>query len=197
MRESSSGRVMDWREGRRLRAWELYQAGWKQCAIAAALGVTPGAVSQWFKRARLGGPPALRRHPAPGPVPKLTAEQRAGLPGLLARGAEAFGWRGDVWTAPRVATLIRDTFGVRYHPAHISRLLRAIGWSPQKPRRRASQRNEAEIAAWFAERWPALKKGQMRRGAPSSGPMNRASTCFPPSFAAMPHAGTRPPCASR
>src|SRR5918911_549897 len=196
MHESSSGRVMDWREGRRLRAWELHEDGWKQCAIAAALGVTPGAVSQWFKRARLAGPAALRRHPAPGPAPKLTTKQRAGLPALLARGAEAFGWRGNVWTAPRVAVLIQDTFGVRYHPAHLSRVLRAIGWSPQKPRRRASQRNAAEIAAWFAERWPALKKGRSERGARSSGPTSRASICYQRSSAATPHAGTRPPCAS-
>ena len=164
MHESSSGRVMDWREGRRLRAWELHEAGWKQCAIAAALGVTPGAVSQWLKRARLDGPAALRRHPAPGPAPKLTAEQRAWLPTLLARGAEAFGWRGDIWTAPRVAVLIQEAFGVRYHPAHVSRVLRAVGWSPQKPRRRASQRNEAEIAAWITERWPALKRGPTMKG---------------------------------
>jgi transposase len=197
MQESSSDRVVDWREGRRLRAWELREAGWKQATIAAALGVTPGAVSQWLKRARLGGRAALRRHPAPGPTPKLTAEQRACLPALLARGAEAFGWRGDVWTAPRVAVLIQEAFGVRYHPAHVSRVLRAVGWSPQKPRRRASQRNEAEIAAWFAERWPALKKGRSERGARSSGPTSRASISCPPSSAATPHAGTRPPCASR
>src|SRR5919199_1358353 len=176
MHESSSARVVDWREGRRRRAWELHRAGWKQAVIAAALGVTPGAVSQWLKRARLAGPAALRRRPAPGPAPKLTPEQRACLPALLARGAEAFGWRGNVWTAPRVTVLIQETFGVRYHPAHVSRVLRAVGWSPQKPRRRASQRNEAEIAAWIAERWPALKRGRTRRVAPSSGPTSRAST---------------------
>src|SRR5918911_2654596 len=121
MHESSSGRVLDWREGRRLRAWELHQAGWKQCTIAAALGVTPGAVSQWLKRARLDGPATLRRHPAPGPAPKLTAEQRAWLPTWLARGAEASGWRSDVWPPPRrVAVLIQEAFSVRYHRSHVS-----------------------------------------------------------------------------
>jgi len=175
----------DWREGRRLRAWALKAKGWSQQKIAEALGVTAGAVSQWMRRGREGGVEALERRVAPGPTPKLTAEQRAQVPELLGRGAEAFGFRGDVWTAKRVATVIRQEFGVRYHPHHIGKLLRAVGWSVQKPVQRASQRNEAEIEAWRTERWPALKKGLTRRDEPSSGSMNRASTCSPVSSARM------------
>jgi transposase len=160
---------VDWREGRRLRAWELKQQGWQQQAIAAALGVTPGAVSQWLSRAKQGGIEALRRRPAPGPAPKLTPEQRAQIPALLARGAEAFGFRGEVWTARRVATVLRREFGVTYHPNHVGKLLRAAGWSAQKPIRRATQRDEAAIAAWYADRWPALKKRPSRKGGRSSG----------------------------
>src|SRR6266516_7157470 len=93
----------DWREGRRFRAWELKQQGWTQRLIAAALGVTPGAVSQWMTRAAEGGVEALRTRLRPGRTPKLTAEQRARIPDLLARGAEASGFVGDVWTTPRVA----------------------------------------------------------------------------------------------
>jgi transposase len=75
---------LDWREGRRRRAWELKEQGWKQQDIAAALGVTSGAVSQWVKRARSEGvEEGLRAHPAPGPAPKLTPEQLAQLPALL------------------------------------------------------------------------------------------------------------------
>jgi transposase len=153
----------DWREARRLRAWELKQQGWPQQTIAVALGVTPGAVSQWLKRAAEGGVAALRTRLRPGPTPKLTAEQRARIPELLARGAEAYGFAGDVWTTPRVAAVIEREFGVHYHPAHVSRLLRAIGWSLQRPIRRATQRDEAASAAWDAERWPALKKGPIRK----------------------------------
>jgi transposase len=154
----------DWREARRLRAGELKQQGWPQQTIAAALGVTPGAVSQWLKRAATGGAGALRTRLRPGPTPKLTPEQRARLPAVLARGAEAYGFVGDVWTTARVAAVIERAFGVRYHPAHVSRLLRALGWSVQRPLRRATQRDEAAIAAWYAERWPALKKGPKRKG---------------------------------
>jgi transposase len=88
----------------------------------------------------------------------LTTDQVAQLPALLAPGAEAYGYRGQVWTTKRVADLIYHTFGVRYHPAHISRLLRLVRLSVQKPIQRATQRNEAAIRVWLQERWPALKK---------------------------------------
>ncbi len=160
---------LDWREGRRQRAWELKQEGWKQQDIAAALGVTPGAVSQWLKRAREQGVAGLRRHPAPGRQPRLSAGQLAQLPALLERGAEAYGFRGQVWTGKRVAEVIRCTFGVAYHPAHVSRLLHALQHSVQRPVARATQRDERAIQAWWQERWPALEKRRPRKGAPSSG----------------------------
>jgi transposase len=154
----------DWREERRKRAWALKQEGWPQKDIARALGVSEGAVSQWLKRAReVGGIEALKRRPAPGTTPRLRAEQRAQLPTLLARGAEAYGFRGDVWTARRVAQLITDTFGVRYHRDHVSRVLRQIGWSRQRPVTRATQRDEQAIKQWQEERWPALRKKQSRK----------------------------------
>ena len=159
----------DWREGRRLRAWELKQQGWSQALIAAALGVTSGAVSQWMRRGREGGVAGLRRRIAAGPQPKLSAEQRAELPVLLAQGAQAWGYTEEVWTTRRIAAVIEQAFGVRYHPSHVSRLLKAIGWSPQKPAVRATQRDEAAISAWYAQRWPALKRGRNAGVSASSG----------------------------
>lgn len=155
----------DWREGRRLRAWELYEAGWSGARIAEALGVTRGAVSQWLSRGRTGGREALRSQPRPGKQPRLTAEQRAQLPALLAKGAEAHGFVGDVWTTGRVAAVIKRAFGVGYHPAHVSRLLRRLGWTLQKPVRRASQRDEAKVTAWREQEWPALQAKPGRRSA--------------------------------
>jgi transposase len=146
---------------------ELHEAGWIGERIAEALGVTAGAVSQWFARARVGGHEALRTHPPPGPTPKLTAEQRAALPAVLAKGAEASDFVGDVWATKRVAVVIQRVFGVNYHPAHRSRLLRQQGLSVQKPVVRATQRNEAAITAWQAERWPALEAKPARSTAPS------------------------------
>jgi transposase len=155
-----SKEATDWREGRRLRAFELKQQGWSQQQIAEALGVSKGAVSQWMKRARDGGgAQALKRRPAPGARPRLSEEQRTKLPELLKRGAEAHGFRGEVWTCERVAIVIRKEFGVGYHPAHVSRLLKALGHSLHKPQRRANQRDEGAIERWKEERWPQLKKG--------------------------------------
>jgi transposase len=112
----------DWHEERRKRAWALNHAGWLQKDIAVALGVSEGAVSQWMKRAReRGGEKALTRQPPPGMIPRLSGEQQAQLPGLLVSGAEAYGFRGDVWTAKRVADLIWRHFGVCYHPDHVIR----------------------------------------------------------------------------
>jgi transposase len=157
----------DWREGRRMRAWELHEQGWKQKDIAAALGVSEGAVSQWLKKANALGAEGLRHHPAPGATPKLTAEQRALLPALLALGAEAFGFRGQVWTTERVAQMIKHAFGVSYHPAHCSRLLRRIKYSQQKPIQKATQRDEVAIQSWKDERWEALKKRPKTKNGPS------------------------------
>src|SRR6187431_2243510 len=106
MEQEKTG-ATEWREGRRLRAWELKQAGWTQPAIAEALGVTAGAVSQWMRRGREGGIAGLKRRSRPGPARKLTDEQRAQVPALLVRGAESFGFRGEVWTAKRVTAVIR------------------------------------------------------------------------------------------
>jgi transposase len=159
MEKKLSSRATDWREGRRLRALELKRKGWKQRDIADALGVTKGAVSQWMKRAKEEGVQGLLRKPPPGAQPRLSEEQRERIPELLDRGAEAYGFRGEVWTCERVAGVIREEFGVAYHPAHVSRLLRALGLSLQKPARRANQRNEEAIERWKQERWPALKKG--------------------------------------
>jgi len=160
----------DWREARRKRAWDLYQQSWLQKDIAVALGVSAGAVSHWLTRARTrGGVDALTRHPAPGRVARLTAAQRAQIPGLLERGAEAYGFRGDVWTASRVAEVIWQTFGVRYSRDHVSTLLRRLGWSRQQPIERATQRNAEALRQWSEERWPALNKRATNSERPSSG----------------------------
>ena len=114
----------DWREARRRRAWELYQRNWSQARIAASLGVTQGAVSQWLKSAREGGLAALRPHPSPGRRAALTEEQGRQIPTLLARGAKAYGFDDNRWALRRVAAALEHVYGVRYHPAHVSRLLR-------------------------------------------------------------------------
>jgi len=164
MANKQAFQATDWREGRRLRAWELEQKGWQQKDIAEALGVTPGAVSQWLKRAREKGVEDLKRKTGAGAPRRLSEAQLAKLPDLLRQGAEHFGFRGDVWTRRRVATVIRQTFKVSYSERHVGRILKSIGWTRQKPIHRASERDEAALQTWGESTWPELEKKPSGRG---------------------------------
>lgn len=148
----------NWREYRRLRAWEMHEQGYKQGEIAEALGLTQSAVSRIIARAKAGGVAALQHHKPPGRRAQLSAEQRQQLLTELAQGAEAHGFRGDVWTTARIAQFIAQRFGVQYHRDYIGPLLRQLGWSAQRPIVRASQRNEAAIEQWVEVTWSELKK---------------------------------------
>jgi transposase len=152
----------DWREWRRLRALHLKQQGWYQRDIAEALGVSEEAVSRWLARARDGGPEALLAHPAPGHPAKLSADQKRLIPEFLWHGAEAYGFRGQVWTRARIARVIEEEFGVRYHKGHVGRLLQELRWTPQVPIRRAIQRDEEAIRRWRGEVWPDLLRRARR-----------------------------------
>lgn len=116
--------------------------------------MTKGAVSQWLSRTRAQGPQALRHCKPPGRQPKLVHQQGLQLLELLAQGPPAFGFRGDVWTQPRVAEVIRRHFGVKYHPSQVGRILKQYGWSRQKPSRRAQQRDEEAIRCWKLVSYP-------------------------------------------
>jgi transposase len=136
--------------------------GWSRHDIAEALGVSPVSVSRWLARARDGGAEALRTHPRPGRPPKLSAAQKRLIPEFLWHGAEAYGFRGEVWTCARVARVIEEEFGVRYHKDHVGRLLQELHWTPQVPIRRAIQRDEEAIRRWRTEVWPDLLRRAQR-----------------------------------
>jgi transposase len=120
------------------------------------------SVSRWLARVCEGGPAALRAHPHPGPTPKLSAAQKCLLPEFLWHGAEAYGFRGEVWTCARIAQVIQEEFGIRYHKGHVGKLLQALHWTPQVPLRRALQRDEQAIQRWRAEVWPDLLRRACR-----------------------------------
>ncbi len=152
MGKTLSSQATNWREGRCLRAWELHQKGWKKQAIAEALGVSQGAVSQWLKRVRESGVAGLPHRPPPGAAPRLSSEQGDQLLELLSQGAESLGFPSAVWTQPRIAALIRDRFGVSSDPSQVGRILKTSGWSRQKPVHPATQRNQEAIRRRKKER---------------------------------------------
>jgi transposase len=148
-------RFHDWREWRRFRAIQLARLGWTHRDIADALGISEQAVSQWLAQLAIGGSEALLSHPHGGHA-KLTAQQKALIPDFLWHGPEAYGFHGEFWTCARIVKVLKEELGVSYHKDHVSRMLRALGWTPQIPITRAVQRDEDAIERWRQERWPQL-----------------------------------------
>ena len=172
MRPNGSGEEL---ERRRLRALSLLDEGLLPVEVARRVGVDRRSVRRWKAAARQGGREAVRARPTPGRPTKLSARVRGRLEAVLLRGAQTAGFPTDLWTCPRVADIIHRRFGVRYHVHHVGRLLRALGWSPQKPRRRAIERDEAAIQRWVKEEWPRIKKTPPVAGRRSSSATKRAS----------------------
>jgi transposase len=152
-------------ERRRRRAVERVRQGEKPTVVARVLGVNRTSLYRWRKAAERG-PQALAAVPQRGPPPRLSDDQLRELEGLLRQGADRHGWPNRLWTTARVAQLIRRHFGVSFHPDHVGRFLRRrLGWSPQKPRRRARERDEGAIARWKAETFPRVAREAFARGA--------------------------------
>jgi transposase len=153
---ATDGMPKDWREWRRFQAMRLKQENWYQRDIAEALGVTEVSVSHWLAHVRTGGASALLSRPIPGRPAELSPARQRMIPELLWHGAEAYGFRGSVWTCGRVAKVIEEEFGVAYSKSQVSRLLKRLDWTPQMPIRRASQRDEPAIEYWRKQTWPRL-----------------------------------------
>lgn len=150
-------------ERRRRRAVALLNKGHGVRQTARMVGASPGAVTQWRKAYEQHGDGGLRAKPHPGRPPKLSAKQRQQLARLLAKGARKHGYATELWTLKRVGDLIRKQFGVRYDPSSVWHILRRMGWSCQKPERRARERDEKAIARWRANHWPRIKKSAKKR----------------------------------
>jgi transposase len=147
-----------------LRAIILKEKGWCQRLIAEALGVSESAVSKWCRPEWEEGLKSSFTHPHMGAPPRLTDAQKRMIPDFLWHGAEAYGFRGQIWTCARVGKVIEQEFGVSYHPHHVARLLKQLKWTPQKPITQAAQRDEEEIRHWRLVVWPDLKKKPIARG---------------------------------
>jgi len=137
----------------RVRAFRLYQRGMAQSKIARQLHVTKQAVFQWKTHWEKDGLAGLQFPGRAGRKPKLTPEQLMELETLLLQGPKAHGYVTELWTSRRIQEVIAKHFGVRYHPNHIWRVMRALGWSCQRPTRQARERKEAEVQAWTRKVW--------------------------------------------
>jgi transposase len=148
---------------RRLRAVAAVAEGHTPATVAGVLGVDRCTVYRWLRAARTPGgldPKPLHRPPG------LSDQQLRRLEALLLRGASRHGWPNDLWTAARVAVVIRRHFGIDYHPEHVRKVLkRRLGWTSQKPQPRAKERDEDGIRRWVGEEFPRIVRQARRRGA--------------------------------
>jgi transposase len=155
MRPSGSPEAL---ERRRFKAMDLLEDGLQPVEVAKKLKVDRRSVRRWKAAFRSQGPKAIEAKSSSGRPPKLDKQAKKDLEKNLLQGAKAAGFQTDLWTCPRVAKLIQSSFGVRYHVDHIGRLLHSLGWSPQKPQRKAVERNEEQIQQWIKVDWPRIKK---------------------------------------
>lgn len=156
-------------EKRRFEAIRLLeQEGLKQAEIARRVKVARQTVARWIQQYRRQGQAGLKQAGRAGRKPLLTPGDLQRLEQLLKRGPEALGYETPLWTCPRVAHLIEDEFGVRYHEGHVWKVLVRLGWSPQRPTGRARERNEEVIRHWKAKKWPAIKKKPASKAVRSS-----------------------------
>jgi transposase len=151
-----------------MEAARLLEKGYSQSEVARRVGAHRQSVSQWARQLEQGGRRGLRKAGRAGRRPGLRPEDLRRIEKGLKRGPEALGYETGLWTSWRVAHLIEQECGVKYHPSQAWRILRQLGWSCQRPVGRAQERDEEKIRRWKRERWPEIKKKPKKRGEPSS-----------------------------
>lgn len=151
---------------RRLKAVALFEQGERQAHVAQLLKVSRQSVSEWWIAWRFGDTQALNGATQAGRPPRLQPDQLSQIEKELLRGATAHGYAADLWTLPRVAKLIYEVTGESYHPGHVWRILRKMGWSLQRPTLRAKERDEVKVQYWKKDGWEEVKKkpDNSRRG---------------------------------
>lgn len=179
-------------EARRFEAARLFASGHSQAAVMRTLEVSRQTAHRWYQVWREQGRKGLKAVGRLGRKPRLDRQELARVERALVRGPRRHGFATELWTLPRVAMLIERLTGVRYHAGHVWYILRRLNWSPQRPARRARERDEAAIRQWVARRWPAVKKtpGASTRG--SSSKTKAGSHSSPSSAGRGRPAGTRP-----
>lgn len=155
-------------EARRRQAVQRVVDGWSQADVAAFLGVHPVTVNKWVRAYRADGDEGLARKPHPGRTAYLSVAQEKKVLGWLTEKPTKHGFNTDLWTAGRVAHVIREKLGVEFHPNYLREWLSKRGLTPQKPAQRAKERNLQAIGRWLAEEWPSIQKKGSKNTSTSS-----------------------------
>lgn len=145
-------------EARRLAAAKLFAQGHPQAEVVRRFHVSRPTAHRWYRAWRRRGALGLKGAGRAGRKPRLSAAGRQRLEAALLRGPHAWGFRTELWTLGRIAQVIRKTCHVGFSLSQTWRVLQQVGWSRQRPARRAKERDEAAIARWVRRRWPQVKK---------------------------------------
>lgn len=149
-----------WLEKRRMKAAALFEEGKSQADVARILKVSRQSVppkagyGSWKSQGEQG----LKGAGRAGRKPKLSPPELKRLEQSLLRGPSVYGYATELWTLERIVSVIEKIFHVHYHPGHVWRILRELGWSCQRPQRQARERNEIAIQRWVRYKWPRIKK---------------------------------------
>ena len=146
------------REQVRLAAADWIEEGANDREVAARFRVSRMSANRWRRALAAGGRSALASKGAGGAHCRLTPEQLTELETLLDAGPAVWGWADQCWTLTRIAAVVHECFGVDYTLPGLDLLLHRIGWSVQVPARRATERDEEQIAAWRQKTWPEIKE---------------------------------------
>jgi transposase len=150
---------------RRECAIELLKARKQPTVVARTLSASRSSIYRWQHAFKRKGQAGLVAKPIPGRPPRLTLKQKERLAWVLLEGPLKMGYKTDLWTLERIAQVIQKRYCIAYHPGHVWKILRALGWSCQKPERRATQRDEAAIAHWKRYVWPQIRRRAEQLGA--------------------------------
>ena len=170
-------------ERRRKQAARLFAKGETQAAVARHVKASRLSVSRWHRQWKSRGLAGLRAAGRAGRKPRLNARQLGRVDAALRQGARQQGFRADLWTLPRVATLIERITGEKFHPGHVWKLLGSLDWSVQKPAQQARERSQEKVHYWVTVRWPAVKK---TLGAGTPGSISKTNRVSPNSLRSGP-----------
>jgi transposase len=150
-------------ETRRRVAGQLLLDGRTIDEVMEIVGASESSVKRWKRALKQGGMEALKAKPHPGPKPRLNVAQKQKLLRILVAGPQKAGYHNDLWTCSRVAAIVAKQFHVRYHPCHVWKILRDLGWTSQKPEQQARESDDDAIARWRKQAWPRIKRGRESR----------------------------------
>lgn len=147
-------------EKRRRQAIRLLKQGHTYRSVAQKVNSSLSSVVRWHQAYRKKGRNGLKSTSNTGRPCLLSNRQKKTLLRVLVKGPLEAGYSTDLWTLKRIGQIIQKNFQVRYSTGNLWKLMNGLGWSCQKPQKKAKERREEAIRYWKHHVWPHIKKGR-------------------------------------